>query len=354
MRAGARRAAGLFAGVLLLLFCGVCGARAQDADAPIPVPAPSTPLPLKPDPALQAKLQAMIGPYAGKVTLFAHDLGTGQTVAINADTPVPTASVIKLTILYEALEQIRAGKASWDEKLTLTKAEQVPGSGVLLFFDTPLTITLKDAITMMIVMSDNTATNLVIDRLGIQNIDSQIQALGLKNTWLYKRIMLPPTGPMPADQKQFGLGKTTAREMATVLTRFVTCELGPYVGPGAGKQAQPLCDTAMHMLGNQFYRDGLPRYLDGSGLRIANKTGALDHVRNDVGVVYTRTGPVVMSEFTYDNTDISWTSDNTAELLLARLSRQIVDSWQQGGSRAAQRIIPREVIENAAGKRVRP
>jgi D-alanyl-D-alanine carboxypeptidase len=233
MRAGARRAAGLFAGVLLLLFCGVCGARAQDADAPIPVPAPSTPLPLKPDPALQAKLQAMIGPYAGKVTLFAHDLGTGQTVAINADTPVPTASVIKLTILYEALEQIRAGKASWDEKLTLTKAEQVPGSGVLLFFDTPLTITLKDAITMMIVMSDNTATNLVIDRLGIQNIDSQIQALGLKNTWLYKRIMLPPTGPMPADQKQFGLGKTTAREMATVLTRFVTCELGPYVGPGA-------------------------------------------------------------------------------------------------------------------------
>jgi beta-lactamase class A len=326
MRAGALRTAGLFAGALLLFFS--VAAQAQDADAPIPVPAPSAPLTLKPDPALQAELQAMIAPYAGKVTLFAHDLGTGQTVAVDADVPVPTASVIKLAILYDALEQIRAGKARWDEKLTLTKAEQVPGSGVLLFFDTPLSLTLKDALTMMIVMSDNTATNLVIDRLGIQNIDTQIQALGLKNTWLYKRIMLPPTGPMPADQKQFGLGKTTAREMASVMTRFVTCDLGPYMGPANPKPAQPLCDAAMHMLGDQFYRDGLPRYLDGRGLRIANKSGALDHVRNDVGVVYTRTGPVVMSEFTYDNVDTSWTPDNTGELLMARLSREIVDRWQ--------------------------
>jgi beta-lactamase class A len=330
MKARSRRKADFLFGVVLLLLCiangGTRCAQAQDADAPIP--APAQPLPLKPDNVLQAKLQATIAPYAGKVTLFAHDLGTGQTVAINADTPVPTASVIKLTILYEALEQIRAGKASWDEKLTLTRAEQVPGSGVLLFFDTPLPLTLKDALTMMVVMSDNTATNLVIDTLGIQNIDAQIQALGLKDTWLYKRIMLPPTGPMPADQKQFGLGKTTAREMASVMTRLATCNLGAYTGTGEGKPVQPLCDTAMHMLGNQFYRDGLPRYLDGSGMRIASKSGALDHVRNDVGVVYTKTGPIVMSEFTYENTDTSWTSDNTAELLIARLSKQIADSWE--------------------------
>ena len=318
--------------LLLMLFCCAGAIRAQDADAPIPVPPPATPVPLHPDPVLQAKLQAMIAQYAGKVALFAHNLGTGQTVAIQADQPVPTASVIKLTILYEALEQIRAGKASWDEKLTLTKAEQVPGSGVLLFFDTPLTLTLKDALTMMIVISDNTATDLVIDRLGIQNIDRQIQAMGLKDTWLYKRIMLPATSPMPADQKEFGLGKTTAREMASVLTRLVTCNLGPYSGPGTGKPVQPLCDVAMHMLGNQFYRDSLPRYLDSTGLRIANKSGAVEHVRNDVGVVYANTGPIVMSEFTYDNADTSWSSDNKAELLIARLSRQIVESWQKPGT----------------------
>jgi beta-lactamase class A len=325
MTAGARRRVAWIAGAFLLSLLVPTALRAQSAPTP---PAPSVPLPLKPDPALQAKLEAMIAPFAGKVTLYAHDLGTGQTVAIGADTPVPTASVIKLTILYDALEQIRAGKASWDEKLTLTRAEQVPGSGVLLFFDTPLPITLKDALTLMIVMSDNTATNLVIDRLGIQNIDAQIQALGLKDTWLYKRIMLPPTGPMPADQKQFGLGKTTAREMASVMTKFVTCNLGPYTGPGVGAPVQPLCDAAMHMLENQFYRDGLPRYLDPSGYKIANKTGALDHVRNDVGVVYTKTGPIVMSEYTYDNSDTGWTSDNTAELLIARMSRHIVESWQ--------------------------
>lgn len=320
-----RRAVRVFAGALLSCMGAAGVSCAQGTATP---PAPANPLPLRQDAALEAQLKSAIGPYQGKVTLYAHDLGTGQYAAINADVPVPTASVIKLTILYEALEQIRASKASWGEKLTLTKAEQVPGSGVFLFFDTPMQVTLKDALFMMIVMSDNTATNLVIDRLGIQNIDAQIQALGLKNTWLYKRIMLPPSGPMPSDQKQFGLGKTTAREMASVMTRFVTCNLGPYAGTGTGAPVQPLCDVAMNMLEKQFYRDGLPRYLDNSGLRIANKTGALDHVRNDVGVVYTRSGPVVLSEFTYDNTDTSWTSDNTAELLMARLSKQIVDHWQ--------------------------
>ena len=76
--------------------------------------------------------------------------------------------MIKLAILYEALEQVREGKVHFDDRITVTKADQVPGSGVLLFFDTPLSVTLKDALTMMIVMSDNSASNLVMDHLGIR------------------------------------------------------------------------------------------------------------------------------------------------------------------------------------------
>lgn len=279
------------------------------------------------DAPLETQLQALTSAHQGKVALFATDLRSGKTVALDADTPVPTASVIKLTVLFEALKQIQAGRAHFNDKLTLTKANQVPGSGVLGFFDTPLTLTLKDALTMMIVVSDNTGTNLAIDRLGLANIDKRIQWLGLRNTWLYKKVFMPPVGPVPPDQKQFGLGKTTAREMAAVMQRFATCDLNAPGAPATpSAQDRKLCDAALNMLKDQSDRDAIPRFLDG-GITVANKTGALDEVRNDVGIVYAPNGPVIISEFTYDNKDQSWTSDNSAQVLMAKLAKTIVDSW---------------------------
>jgi beta-lactamase class A len=287
------------------------------------------------DQALQATLAAIAATHHGKVALYARDWSTGKIVALDADTPVQTASVIKLAVLYEALEQIRAGHVHFEDKLTLTHGDQVPGSGVLPFFDTPLQLTFKDALTLMIILSDNTATNLAIDHLGLKNIDDEIVAIGLKNTWLYKKVFLPPEGPMPADQKTFGLGKTTAREMATLLDRFVTCDLNP---PGQSQPAtaadHALCDAAMHMLKSQFDRDGIPRYLETQDTSekpsaIANKTGSLDAVRNDVGVVFTKHGPITISAFTYDNQDHSWTADNEGQVLIARLAREIVRAWSK-------------------------
>jgi beta-lactamase class A len=286
------------------------------------------------DDALKAQLMPLIQAHHGHVTLYAHDLNSGKTVAIDPNTPVPTASVIKLTVLFEALKQIQEGKVHLEDKITLTKENQVEGSGVLMFFDAPQTLTLKDVLTMMVIVSDNTATNVAIDYLGLKNIDDRIQWLGLKDTWLYKKVSLPPVGPMPADQKEFGLGKTTAREMADVMERFATCNLN---APGSTakptEQDQKLCAAAMHMLKNQFYRNSIPRYLETLDTTegessIANKTGALNKVRNDVGVVFAKNGPVVISEFTYGNQDESWTPDNQAEVLLAKLARVIMDRWQ--------------------------
>lgn len=268
------------------------------------------------DPVLRDQLQAAIQPYAGKVALYAVDLRSGKTVAVNADTPVPTASVIKLTILYDAVKDVQEGRASFTDRLTLTKANQVGGSGVLGLFDTPLVVTLKDALTMMVVVSDNTATNLAIDRLGLQSIDNRIQSMGLRNTWLYKKVFLPAPPDAPADQKTFGLGKTTAREMAQVMQHFADCDGIP----------PALCSAALSMLKNQTDRDAIPRYL--GALEVANKTGALDDVRNDVAIVYAKNGPIIISAFTYDNADHSWTPDNAAQLLIARLAKTIVDRWQ--------------------------
>jgi beta-lactamase class A len=287
------------------------------------------------DRALEERLAALAASHHGHVSLYAVQLNTGKTAAIDADHPVQTASVIKLAILFEAMEQVRAGKAHWDEKLTLTKGDGVSGSGVLTFFDTPLTLTLKDVLTMMVIVSDNTATNLAIDRFGVDTVNARIAWLGLKDTHLYKKIGKPATGPMPADQPKFGLGKTTAREMATIMERIGRCQLGD-----AGESSQlgdaPICQVGLTMLRNQFYRDTIPRYLEkldssetGSG--IASKSGSLNAVRNDVAIVTGKSGPMVLSIFTYENEDKSWTVDNQAEMMVARLAKEIVETWSPEG-----------------------
>jgi beta-lactamase class A len=298
------------------------------------------------DAALTAMLQTQISGFHGKVALYAHDLTTGKTVAIDADEPVPTASVIKLGILYTALEQIRAGRAHFDDRLMLQKEDQVPGSGVLLFLDTPHTLTLKDALTLMIAVSDNTATNLVIDDLGLDTIDEQLTApppsgLRLKKTWLYKKVFQPATGAQPADQAKFGLGKTTAREMASIMERFATCNLGrapagsttsDLADAAPAPSDKDLCAAAIHMLRVQSDRDMIPRYLEKldtseGDSAVADKIGALDHARNDVGAIYTKRGTIIISAFTHDNEDTGWTPDNTAELLIAKMAKTIVDTW---------------------------
>lgn len=296
----------------------------------------STPAFAATDTSLQSKIEAMAAQHHGKLALYASNLKTGDTIAINPDTPVTTASVIKLPILVEAMEQVKAGKHKLDDKITLQKDDIVQGSGILQFFDTPLAITFKDALTFMIIESDNTATNLVIDQVGIKNVNDRISQMGLKDTYLYKKVFKPATGPMPADQKKFGLGKTTAREMAKLMESIVRCEL----------HDETLCDAMLYMLRNQQYRNLVPHYIETSdtseGLSlIANKTGSLDEVRNDVAAVYSKNGPIIISAFTYDNADKSWNNDNAAELLVAHVAKTVMEAWSpQGLAKEISRATP--------------
>lgn len=297
------------------------------------------------DTALDAEIQSIAAAHHGKLALFAQNLTTGKTASLDPDTPVQTASTIKLGILLNAAEQIRSGQARFEEKLVLNHANQVAGSGVLAQLDTPLALTLKDTLTLMVILSDNTATNMAIDRLGLDRINQTLRAAGLKNTVLYKKVYLPATGPMPPDQPKFGLGKTTAREMASIMTRFAQCNLELNAGnpQSAAPQAKPqsapaqvVCGTMLHILRNQQDRDGIPRYLEvldtsENGSAIANKTGALDAVRNDVALIAAKSGLIVISAFTYDNADQSWTPDNEAQVTIAKLAKAIVARWSPQG-----------------------
>jgi beta-lactamase class A len=119
------------------------------------------------------------------------------------------------------------------------------------------------------------------------------------------------------------------------MERLATCHLaldGGQALPGDGK----ICGTILHMLRNQQDRNSLPRYLENldtgeHGSAIGNKTGALDAVRNDVALIATKTGPVVIAGFTQENVDQRWTGDNEAEQTLGKLAKAIVDRWSPGG-----------------------
>jgi beta-lactamase class A len=279
---------------------------------------------------LQHQLEALAGAHQGKVSLYARHLRTGASVAINADVPVKTASVIKLPIMIEAFMQARAGKLNLSDKITLTKDNQVPGSGILTALTPGLPLTVEDAIVLMIQLSDNTATNLVIDKVGIAPVDEMLAGMGMKNTYLYKKVFKPAEGPMPADQKQFGLGKTTAREMAEIMASVDRCDLGDAA----------LCKRMLDILKGQHDRDDIPRYIESSDTSekpsaIANKTGALDDTRNDVALVYTTAGPIVISAFTTENKDQSWTAENKAQQLIGQMARVIVEAWAPRGLKPA-------------------
>jgi beta-lactamase class A len=294
---------------------------------------------------LESRVARIAARHHGLVAVFAEDLSTGKTVSLRSDEPVATASVIKLAILYAAMRQIRDGRAHWNDPVTVGGDDQTAGSGVLGYFDAPARLTLKDVLFMMIAVSDNTATNVTIDRLGLQAINDELGGLGLKSTWLYKKIGKPSPTPMPADQKRFGLGKTTAAEMATLMRRIVTCRLGAADDPPTESDLA-ICAITLHMLRSQFYRDGVPRYLEAAdssedGSAIANKTGALNAVRNDVAAIATKHGLVIVSIFTWDNADRSWTDDTEAYLTLARIAKAIVNAWSPSGLDAqAFRLTP--------------
>jgi beta-lactamase class A len=295
---------------------------------------------------LQKQLNKMAAHFHGKVGLYAINMKTGETVTIDPEQPVQTASVIKLPIMVETFAEVAAGKRSLEDKLVLTKDNQVPGSGILSQLQPGLELTLYDAVVLMMDLSDNTATNMVIDHIGIPEVNRRARAMGLKDTYLYKKVFKPAEGPMPADQKMFGLGKTTAREMAEVMESIEGCAAQakpPSHAPADwnGINDPGLCRRMIEIMRNQQYRNMIPHYLEtldtsDQGSAIADKVGELDDVRNDVALVYSQAGPIVISAFTYDNKDQTWTADNEAELLIARMAKAIVNTWSPAGLQPPQ------------------
>jgi beta-lactamase class A len=265
---------------------------------------------------LDERIRAETGAFKGKVYIYAKNLDTGATYELNGDDRVKTASTIKIPVLVEAFARVAEGHAQWTDELVLTDKKKAGGSGILFEFHDGLKLTLSDAVHLMIVVSDNTATNLVLDALSTDAVNARMDTLGLKQTRVLRKVFgggESRAGNDPA-LKPYGLGVTTPHEMVTLVEKI-------YRGEIVSKEASK---EMIEIMKRQQYHGGIGRTLNGV-VPIASKHGALDRLRSDVGIIYTKRGPIAMAITADDMPDVNWTDDNPGFLLLSRLSLILID-----------------------------
>src|SRR5437016_6054626 len=171
---------------------------------------------------LDARVRAEITPFKGKVYLFAKNLDTGETYSFNGDERVKTASTIKIAVMIEAFARVAEGRAKWTDELVLTKAARYSGSGILPELGDGLRLTLHDCVNLMMLISDNTATNMVLDYLTTDAVNARMDSLGIKQTRIMRRVGSGGESRegKDADNKRFGLGATTPHEMVEILAKL--------------------------------------------------------------------------------------------------------------------------------------
>lgn len=294
-----------------LLFVTANGVWAQKIGKPN-----RTPLPAVRAQTLDEKIQNAIGNFSGKVWIYAKNLDTGKDFALRADEQVRTASTIKLPIMAETFRQVSIGKIKWTDEIVLTKEKKQGGSGVLFEFSDDTKIDLKTAVNLMIVVSDNTATNLVLDAVTADSVNDFMDALGLKQTRSMRKIGGGGDSKASADNrlKLFGLGASTPKDMVKLLEML---ERGEVVNKDASAEM-------LSVLKRQQFKDGIGRGLPDT-VPSASKSGALDRLRSDVGIVYTRGGRIAMAITTDDMMEVTYTQENPGLHLIWRLSQILQD-----------------------------
>jgi beta-lactamase class A len=274
----------------------------------------------EPSSALRDRIEALAAAHKGKVAVAMKHLGTGETFFRNADDVMPTASLIKLPIMAEVYFQVQNGKIKLDDMVTLTKDEMVPGSGILTdHFSPGAKFPLRDAVHLMIVYSDNTATNLVLDTTGIKSVNERMAGLGLKETRINAKVFKGSlTSVDPARTKEYGLGSTTASEMLTLLELLHKGELGSAEASKEMIEHLKKCED----------KDKFPRFLP-KAVIVAHKTGSVNEARTDAGLLMFNGGPVALVVLTNQNEDKSWTPDNAGNKLCADIARAVVQNYQK-------------------------
>jgi len=271
--------------------------------------------PIRADTALlRHTLDSLADAHHGVVGYSIIDLDTGDTLSRRGDETFPTASLIKVPILVTLYDLVAKHQVSLDDPLTLLDIDKVPGSGSLQFMHDGATITVHDAAWLMATQSDNTATNLLLDRIIIRRVWAKMESLGLMHTKVHSKTFLRISSVAMDSSAKYGLGVSTPNEMAHL---FVLLARGQAVNPAADSA---MLDILEHNEDNTL----LQRELD--HVRAAHKTGAVDDARTECSLFYLRSR-VVACVFTKENKDQRWILDSEPQVTMAHMGATIARAF---------------------------
>jgi beta-lactamase class A len=304
-------------------------------------------------PNLEASLRARLDALDAQTSLYAKDMTSGREVAIRADEPKNTLSVIKIPVMVLAYREAQAGRFNLDQRHTIRPEELRRGSGLLQTFATGLAPTYRDLIMQMIITSDNTATDILINRLGLGRVNQMLADLGYRETRLrattgdlFRGVweQLDPSLSRLTDREVFDrgfptdsaaatrtfafegdstkwLGRTTAREISRLLEQIHRGELA----------SRDHSAEMIRILRRQFYSSRLPRFIAFQA-GVAHKTGDWPpYAGNDVGIIFAPGGPIVVAVFATQNRGDFVTLEETH----GHIARDLLTAWG-GGSDSAR------------------
>jgi beta-lactamase class A len=273
---------------------------------------------------LHRTLDSLANAHHGVVGYTVHDIDTGERMELRGDETFPTASLIKVPILVTVYDLVEKGQLALDDPITLLKIDKVPGSGLLQFMHDRSIFTVHDAAWLMITISDNTATNLLLDRIIIRRVWDKMERLGLPHTKVHSKSFLRSSSVAMDSSVKYGLGVTTPNEMARLFELLA-----------GGKAVSPAADSAMlDILAHNTSFEKMERYV--VGLDVPHKTGETDQVRTECSL-FPLQSRVVACVLTKENQDQRWLIDNEAQVTMANMGKAIVDAWPR---RAAPTSAP--------------
>ncbi len=295
--------------------------------------------------SLEERVEKHLGSLNAQTTFYAKHLPSGKEISIRADQPVNPLSVIKIPMMVLAFRDVEDGLLDLDQRYSVKLEDMRGGSGLLKTFTPGLTPTFKDLITQMIITSDNTATDIMLNKLGMDRVNTFLREAGYLETTILSstgdlfrnlraysnpsakdfsdREIFELQSPLHSDSNDHSftfegdstkwLGRTTAREMGKLLEQLGNAEL----------TSKESAEEMIAILKNQMYSSRIPRLLRGKAT-VAHKTGDWPpHAGNDVGILYYEGGPSIISVFTNQNRG----DFVELEATIGRIAEDLINTW---------------------------
>ena len=254
---------------------------------------------------MQEKIIKLLEGCSGKIGFYYKDLNTQNEIKYNEDVKFMAASIIKLPILIEALRRLESKDISDLEKIAITKYMKVPSCGALTYMHDGIEVIIRDLCNLMIILSDNTATNVLIDRLGIDEINKTIKNLGLKNTILSRKMY---------DMESKKLGNENYFSLSDIAIILESIHNETLISQSVSKEIKTI-------MKEQQINHKIPYYIP-EDVTILHKTGEADGITHDIGIVYSK-NPFIIG-FASNETNIQEFED-----IIRKISRFIYEESEK-------------------------